>query len=341
MKWMVFFMSFIVVIFVCLFALFGCSPTNIRIFDNSVKGEKIVLDDNVGSEEIAEFVKDAIVGIGGVSSSGTSVGSGVCVTDSGYILTNSHVINNAKSIVLYLADGSTATAKIIYNNPVSDLAIIKSDRTIPFLAIGQSDELNVGEDVLAVGTPLSLSLTHTFTKGIVSALNRTLKTDSSSGEGYMQNLIQHDASLNPGNSGGPLLNSKGEVVGINTLKITSGEGIGFAIPSKSFLSLVESYANNINYALPYLGVFGIDSEIINYRNQEDYSSGFFIIDIADNSPLKEKNIPTGSVITKFNGVPIFNVLDLQYELYKHSSKDSVYIQYEYRGNLHTVKTQLG
>jgi len=154
-------------------------------------------------------------------------------------------------------------------------------------------------------------------------------------------LIQHVASLNPGNSGGPLLNSKGEVVGINTLKITSGEGIGFAIPSKSFLSLVESYANNINYALPYLGVFGIDSEIINYRNQEDYSSGFFIIDIADNSPLKEKNIPTGSVITKFNGVPIFNVLDLQYELYKHSSKDSVYIQYEYRGNLHTVKTQLG
>ena len=194
--------------------------------------------------------------------------------------------------------------------------------------------------MLAVGTPLSLTLTHTFTKGIVSALNRTLKVSDTEGDGYMQNLIQHDASLNPGNSGGPLINSKGEVVGINTLKISGGEGIGFAIPTKSFRSLLSSYVTKVNYTVPYLGVYGLDSEIANYHGKTNESKGFYIIDISSISPLKNLQIKEGSVITKINGNVISNTLDLKNELYKLNYNDKVEIEYSYGGIRDKVYTRL-
>ncbi len=321
--------------------LSGCS------FSNSAKGdsgtlvaEKISFEQETSFEDIASKVSSAVVGINGIYKDGTSIGSGVCVSESGYILTNSHCIADTKSIVLYLSDNSSTNAKIIYDNPVSDLAIIKSDKPLPYLEIGDSDKLNVGEDILAVGTPLSLSLTHSFTKGIVSAMNRTLKIGGDSGEGYMQNLIQHDASLNPGNSGGPLINSRGQVVGINTLKITSGEGVGFAIPSKSFTSLVNSYATNINYSLPYLGAYGFDSKIAKYYNATSEEQGFYIIDIAKSSPLAVSGVLPTSVITKFNGRVINNTLDLQDELYKLNASSSVYVEFVYQGERYKIKTKL-
>lgn len=300
----------------------------------------ITLTDVENTSQIAAIVEPAIVGISGITNAGESVGSGVCVSKNGYILTNSHVISDANKIVLYLSNKSVSNAEVVYDNPVLDLAILKSDKNLPYLKLGRSDELLVGEDVLAVGTPLSLSLTHTFTKGIVSALNRTLKVGSNAGEGYMQNLIQHDASLNPGNSGGPLLNSKGEVVGINTLKISGGEGIGFAIPSKSFESLLGSYVQNINYSIPYLGIYGYDSEIANYYDRRYSENGFFVIDVDNSSPLIECGITPNSVITKFNNVEIKNTLDLKNELYKFSSNDAVSIEFISNGRIYKTKIKL-
>ena len=321
--------------------LSGCSFVDNNMNKNDILvAEKISFEDNVSFEEVASKVSPAIVGINGIYNNGNSVGSGVCVSNNGYILTNSHCINDTKSIVLYLSDNTSTNAKIIYNNPVSDLAIIKSDRVIPYLEIGDSDKVNVGQDILAVGTPLSLSLTHSFTKGIVSAINRTLKVSGDDGEGYMQNLIQHDASLNPGNSGGPLINSKGQVVGINTLKITSGEGVGFAIPSKSFTSLVTSYASNINYSLPYLGVYGLDSQIANYHKVTNETKGFYVLDVSKSSPLALSGVMPSSVIKKFNGREIGNTLDLQDELYKLNSDSYAYIEFVYKGERHKIKTKL-
>jgi len=292
------------------------------------------------TQEVARVVGPAIVGISGYTKSGESVGSGVCVSDQGFVLTNSHVISGADKIVLYLSNKSSASAEVVYDNPVLDLAILKSSKSLPYLKLGSSDELNVGEDVLAVGTPLSLSLTHTFTKGIVSALDRTLKVSTYQGEGYMQNLIQHDASLNPGNSGGPLLNMYGEVVGINTLKIASGEGIGFAIPTKSFESLLESYVSNINYQIPYLGLYGYDSEIANYYNMSDLSDGFFVLSVSDDSPLKQCGVIPECVITEFNGKEIKNTLDLKDELYSLNSSDTVYVKFNFKGESYKIKTKL-
>lgn len=301
--------------------LMGCSPVS------DIKGTKIVLGGTTNTWDIASSVKPAIVGISGETESSSSVGSGVCVTESGHILTNSHVVHGSNNIVLYLSDKSTTTADIVYEDTVLDLAILKSHKSLPYLPLGSSDDLEVGQDVLAVGTPLSLTLVHSFTKGIISALNRTLKVGSSSGEGYMQNLIQHDASLNPGNSGGPLINSNGEVIGINTLKISGGEGIGFAIPTKSFKSLLLSIATNINYEVPKLGVYGFDNEIASFNGENDLNKGFYILDVADSSPLKTIGIDKGSVITKINSRDVNNTLDLKDELYKCVAGQRIQVSY--------------
>lgn len=303
-------------------------------------GVQIALNNPASITEVAESVAPAIVGICGEKNNSESVGSGVCVSASGHILTNSHVINGCSNIVLYLSDKSQTNAEIVYEDTVLDLAILKSKKNLPYLMLGDSDELVVGQDILAVGTPLSLTLVHTFTKGIVSALNRTLKVSNTNGEGYMQNLIQHDASLNPGNSGGPLINSRGEVVGINTLKISSGEGIGFAIPSKSFKSLLNSFVNKINYEIPYLGVYGFDNEIANFYGESDFENGFYVIDVAESSPLKNIGLEKGAVITKINNREILNTLDLKDELYKCSAGEKIVVNFVKNGKQYLGTTAL-
>ena len=318
----------------CSIICVGCSSTNATV------GKEIDVGNPNNIGDVARVVSPAIVGISGEKSTSSSVGSGVCVSQNGYILTNSHVVNDCDNITLYLSDKSQTSAKIIYENTVLDLAILKSSKALPYLNLGDSDEMCVGQDVLAVGTPLSLTLVHTFTKGIVSALNRTLKVSNDGKEGYMQNLIQHDASLNPGNSGGPLINAKGEVVGINTLKISSGEGIGFAIPSKSFKSLLGSFASNINYEIPYLGVYGFDNEIANFYGKTNFENGFYILDVSEKSPLKNLGIDSGCVITKINNKNILNTLDLKDELYKCSANDLIEISYVKDGKLNNVCTKL-
>lgn len=326
--------KFLVMILCALCAFtYGCS------YDMAV-GKEIDIGAPTNIGDVARVVSPAIVGINGVSENSSSVGSGVCVTENGYILTNSHVVHDCNDIILYLSDKTQTSAEIIYEDTVLDLAILKSKKNIPYLNIGNSDDLSVGEDILAVGTPLSLTLVHTFTKGIVSALNRTLKISGTSGEGYMQNLIQHDASLNPGNSGGPLINSRGEVIGINTLKISSGEGIGFAIPSKSFKTLLSSFVSNINYEIPYLGLYGFDNEIANFYGESDFSQGFYILDVLSSSPLARAGVEKGSVITKINNVSIGNTLDLKNELYKCTAKDVIKIEYVKEGNRYVVQTRL-
>lgn len=326
-------MCAIIMLLCGIFCVVGCT-------NNLTVGKEIDIGNPNNIGDVAKVVSPAIVGIGGEKENSSSVGSGVCVSKNGYILTNSHVVNDCNSIVLYLSDKTQTTAEIIYEDTILDLAILKSKKNIPYLNIGNSDNLSVGEDILAVGTPLSLTLVHTFTKGIVSALNRTLKVSGTSGEGYMQNLIQHDASLNPGNSGGPLINSMGEVVGINTLKISSGEGIGFAIPSKSFETLLNSFVENINYEIPYLGLYGFDNEIANFYGETDFEEGFYILDVSRESPLKNFGIEKGFVLTKINNANISNTLDLKNELYKYDAEDEIVIEFVKSNTPYAIKTKL-
>lgn len=316
----------IVLFFLSAILLSGCNKATLSA-GGAMKGVLIEPKEYADVVELAESVAPAVVGVSSVSSGEQSVGSGVCVVKGGYVLTNSHVIINDDNITLYLSNGETASAKLIWSDDSQDIAILKAGCVLPYLSLSGDDNISVGQDIVAVGTPLSLLLKHSFTKGIVSALNRTLKVQGTNGESYMQNLVQHDASLNPGNSGGPLLNLKGEVVGINTLKISGGEGIGFAIPVKSFSSLLDNIvATKTSYETPYLGVYGYDAEIAEFNKICDRKRGFFIEDISDKSPLKKLGVNSGAVIVDICGKAVNNALDLRNELYKHKKGDKIRVK---------------
>lgn len=315
-----------VLFFICVFFLLGCSSNTKKSETVSLQEVLIASKKYASVVDLAQNVMPAVVGVSCVNGTEQSVGSGVCVASGGYILSNSHVITNKNNITLYLCDGTTCGAKYVWGDDSQDIAIIKATCTLPYLPMGTNDDISVGQDVVAVGTPLSLLLKHSFTKGIVSALNRTLKVQGMAGESCMQNLIQHDASLNPGNSGGPLLNLNGEVVGINTLKISGGEGIGFAIPVKSISSLFNNIvASKTSYETPYLGAYGYDSEIAEFNKLTTSKSGFYVENIASNSPLKIAGVQSGDVIISLNGMAIKNALDLRNELYKYTGGSRVKI----------------
>ena len=321
-------MKKIAIFALCACMLMGCSEGA----KNTTLEEKFVSFESMQSTtDLANSVAPCVVGISSTDVDGTSVGSGVCVASGGYILTNSHVVANPSSITVHLVNGDQVSAKLIFDDSVQDIAVVRANATLPYLRLADTDSTKVGEDVLAVGTPLSLTLKHTFTKGIVSALNRTIKVSTLAGEAYMQNLIQHDASINPGNSGGPLINSRGEVVGINTLKISGGEGIGFAIPAKSIKSLLGSLIDDNDYNVPLLGVYGYDAEIANYYNDTNSTSGVYIIDILSGSSLDLAGVKSGDVLTMFAGKNIQNMLDLRDILFSHKSGQVVQIGFVQNG----------
>ncbi len=316
------------VVFLCfsfVFILSGCVfNANVDTYDENVDmtPRLIEIGEQTPITEVIASVKGAVVGVMAVTGDGYSIGSGVAVSDGGYVLTNHHVIENAKSITIYLADQTTVGAKLLYSDSAMDIAVLKSEKNLPYL-VCTTKELSVGEDVIAIGTPLSLDFKNTVTKGIVSALNRTVGISSLGGyTTYMQNLIQHDASINPGNSGGPLLTTNGEVVGINTLKASDAEGIGFAIPISVGQSVVENISKDVSYSQAYLGVFAVDTEIAKFENLSQEKSGAYVYSTDENiaSCLKE-----GDVIIKINDTEIKNSLDFRLCMYKLKPHDSVNI----------------
>ena len=343
MKKIIIMMLIAVTIFSATFFI-SCESTNenANINSNIDMSERLIsVEEVLTTERLAEIISPAVVGISSATSVGESVGSGVCVGKGGYIITNAHVIANPQSIKLYLFNGDVVDAEQIFSDESLDISILKTSASIPYLALGDLNDVEVGEDVLAVGTPVSLLLKHSFTKGIVSALDRTLRVSGDNGDYYMQNLIQHDASLNPGNSGGPLVNSKGEVIGINTLKISSTEGIGFAIPSLSFESLLQNYILDEEYETPFIGFFGYDAEIANYYQYTTEKEGVFVVDVSSDSPIANIGIESGDVIVKLNDMKISNILDLRNELFKHKIGDTIELQYIKNGRTYVGSVVLG
>ena len=226
------------------------------------------------------------------------IGSGFIINEEGYILTNYHVIEGAKEVVVTLSDGRDVNAKVINYDENQDVAMIKiSDDTVKVPAVvelGDSDALKPGEEVIAIGSPLSKDFGQTVTAGIVSATNRTVKTSS----GVQLNLIQTDAAINPGNSGGPLVNTKGEVVGINNMKIASDEveGIGFSIPINSVKDRIESLSK------PILNL-GISVREITETLSKQYrmDEGLYIVQVVEFSPAEKAGLQGGDLIVKLDG----------------------------------------
>lgn len=250
------------------------------------------------------------------------VGSGVIVDSNGYILTNSHVVadGKAKSVTVLLDNGDSKPANVLWNDSLLDLAIVKVDATnLPVADLGDSDELEVGEIVVAIGNPLGLDFQRTVTSGIISGLHRSVKI----GNNVIEDLIQTDASINQGNSGGPLLNSKGEVIGINTAKITSAEGLGFAIPINQAKAIVEEVITNGTYQTVVIGITG--ASVSDYQRafgvKLPVEKGVVLLQIHENTPAYDAGLRIGDIITKIDDINIDNMSQLKKALYKYKIGD--------------------
>ena len=250
------------------------------------------------------------------------VGSGVIVDSNGYILTNSHVINNggAKDIEVLFSNGEELLAKTLWYDALLDLAIIKVEATgLPEAKLGNSDDLIIGETVVAIGNPLGLEFQSTVTSGIVSGLHRSINVQGN----VIDDLIQTDASINPGNSGGPLLNSNGQVIGINTAKIGNGEGLGFAIPINSIKPIIEQVIENGSYEVVYMGIKGIALDIYERQLGLDLSAedGVVVVEVESNSPADKAGLNAGDVIISIDDKKVENMNHLKKSLYNYKKGD--------------------
>ena len=229
------------------------------------------------------------------------IGSGFIINEEGYILTNYHVIQGAQEISVTLSNDVTTTAQVVNYDENQDVAMIKiTDESVEIPAtveLGDSDALQPGEEVIAIGTPLSTELSSTVTKGIISATSRSVAVES----GVTMNLIQTDAAINAGNSGGPLVNTKGEVVGINSSKISGEavEGIGFSIPINDIKDKIESLSKPIlNLGI---SVRTIDESLSKQLNMEQ---GLYIVEVTEFSSAEKAGLKAGDIIVKADGTKI-------------------------------------
>ena len=250
------------------------------------------------------------------------MGSGFIINTDGYILTNYHVIEGAKEVTVTLSDGREVKASVVNYDENQDVAMIKINENIEVpgvVELGDSDALQPGEEVLAIGNPLSKELSSTLTKGIVSALNRSVETET----GVNTNLIQTDAAINSGNSGGPLINTKGQVVGINTLKASDGaEGIGFAIPIDDVKDKIESLSK------PILNL-GVSIRVItsDMAKQLNLEEGLYIVEVNEFSPAEKAGLRPGDLIVKADGKRVKTFEELQEVKNSKNEGDTINIEF--------------
>lgn len=241
-----------------------------------------------------------------------SSGTGIIYTSDGYIITNCHVIQSAvgaKNAKIYvtLSDDTEYDATIVGYDALTDIAVLKVEATnLNAAKFGDSDGIKVGEMVVAIGNPLGQEFAGTVTVGYISGVNRTVTIDSTA-----YNLIQTDAAINSGNSGGPLVNISGEVIGVNTAKISSTgvEGLGFSIPINDVLPIVEELIEHKTIARPYIGISGIDlSESVAKRN--NLVVGIYIQEVERESPASLAGLKQGDVIVAFDGIEVSTIEEL-------------------------------
>lgn len=241
-----------------------------------------------------------------------ATGSGVIISKDGYVVTNNHVVNNAETIQISLNDGQEYTATVVGTDPTTDIALVKIDaENVPFLTFSNSDEVRLGEWVLAVGNPFNL--TSTVTAGIISAKGRSLGIIDN--QSAIESFLQTDAVVNPGNSGGALVNTSGNLIGINTAISThtgSFEGYSFAVPSNIVKKVVEDLLEFGTVQRAFIGVNISDvTPKIASELELKASQGVYIGGVTSNGAAQEAGIETGDIITAVNGIPVTKSSELQ------------------------------
>lgn len=270
---------------------------------------------------VAERARDSVVNIrvqhgaaaGQTDRPNEGTGSGFIITPDGYIVTNSHVVHGAKELQVTLANGETYSAWLIGDDPDSDLAVIRIDAPdLQHIQFADSNQLRVGQIAIAIGSPLGFQ--QTVTAGVVSALGRTMRSRSGR---MIENIVQTDAALNPGNSGGPLVNSRGEVIGVNTAMIPSAQGICFAIASNTAEFIAAWLIKDGKIRRAWLGIHGQNGSIhprIARHLGLKQNQGVLILNVEAGSPAARAGLRAGDIAIRFNERPLTSIDELQHQL---------------------------
>ena len=310
------------------------------------------------STQIADMVEDVtscVVGISKIKNAGSTIfledstsslglGTGVIVSSDGYILSNEHVTGSKYSnCYVTLEDGRTFTASVLWSDSSIDLSISKINaKNLPYASLGDSDNVRVGEIVYAIGNPLGYEFQRTVTAGIISALNRTVRIDENDTSTYMEDLIQTDATINPGNSGGPLIAADGTMIGITSVKITSAEGIGFAVPINVVKPIIERYQKDGKFEEASLGIFAYDKNVIPYIDSNlELTQGIYVAQISLDSPAAKTGLQVGDVILKIDDLTLNKMCDLRCYIYTKSPGDEVTLTVYKNKRQQEIKVTLG
>ena len=298
-------------------------------------------DGALSLQEIYKKCIGSVVSITASSQSGKSSGTGIVLSADGYLITNHHVIENAQVIAVQTSDERQFQAAIVGSDEASDLAVLKVDATdLQPAEFGDSDKLAVGDRVVAIGDPLGAQLRGTMTSGIVSAINRDLEVNDRT-----MTLIQTDAALNNGNSGGPLINCYGQVIGINTMKLrsyysTTAEGLGFAIPMAVAKPILEELMENGYVAgRPAIGI-SYDTLPLAFRIYYNLPEGVYISAVYDGSDAQAKGVTAGDIITAVNGTRVTSIDELNRVKNQFTAGDSITLTLYNGGSYRDVEVTL-
>ena len=320
--------------------------TNIEVEDNKTPTiertnfELSVVEAESQSKTVSDVIEEAnksIVGISKIKDIGTSIfskdstsslgiGTGFIVSENGYIITNQHVSGEKYSnCYVTLENGKVYNGNVVWSDSNLDLSIVKINmKNLDYMELGNSENVKIGESVYAIGNPVGYEFQRTVTSGIISALNRTVKFKENDEEIYMADLIQTDATINPGNSGGPLIRPDGTVIAVNSVKITSAEGIGFAVPINVIKPVVDKFVNEGKFEEATLGIFAYDKNVIPYLDSNiNFDTGIYVTQVAKASSAEQAGVKEKDIITKIDGIELNKMNDLKTYIYGKNPGDEV------------------
>lgn len=317
---------------------------NRNTYTYKVQSNSSILEQPRDVQEVLSHIEPATVAIsiGGGLQSGGSAGTGFIYAANGVIVTNNHVVEGGRnSIEVTLADGRTLPATLLGRDPLEDLAVLKVDATgLPVAKIGHSSKTQVGDDVIAIGNALALEGGLSVTRGIVSGLDRTIDTELDT---QLQGIIQTDAAINRGNSGGPLVNSRGEVIGINTAIAdpSYAQNVGFAIAIDRAKPIIEDLRQGKDRKIAFLGVAAQDvTERIARELDLKVTEGALIVEVQSGSPASKSDLALDDVIVKIGDEKIASASDMVSAIRAAKPGDVVTIVYNRAGKEHSTKVTL-
>lgn len=329
-----------------------------NLFNNSVtnitKTQREVTVTDTGIADAVEKIYDSVVVVKTyVRNDVVSTGTGFVYKKNNnkyYFITNYHVIEDGEKVGVVFTDGTEASVVVEGGDKYADIAILSyaTSKEIQVSEIGSSEKMRVGDTVFAIGAPLDSNVySNSVTRGVLSGKDREVEvsTNKSYVSDWIMQVLQTDAAINSGNSGGPLCNSNGQVIGITNMKlVTDGvEGMGFAIPIEQATSFADQIINGQNVSRPYIGISMVDANVEAYAREYGIKpcDGVLIGSVEANSPAEKAGLKSGDVIVGMNDVDIKNVATLRYQLYKYKTGETVTVSYLRSGSKLSTKLTLG